>query len=292
MTEEELRFLEYRNYINDCVKQVQTEMALGNVRSEESLRQNIERVSEFIVSVEAFAFFSNSAPYEWYEFVTPDLMKTHEHDLVAVVLAVVNWVVSQDTYSQISRTDGYRYLTEGRRTKKIRCKIDGEDRRITLREVWKVRCSLYDHLAPYRIDSYKGRTLAVYRREGGDDGEVSFTVLLEHKDPCLVWKSKRQYEESKPLENSAEYYEEQKCEVLLHHGADAGSLWLTEVQTTEQFYEHFCTETESEDDFYGLGEYEFVVYHHESGNVHVHAGFNDDEDFDQACKTVAEYLKK
>jgi len=292
MVDEELKFLEYRLYINDCVRQVQAEMALGNIKSEESLLQHIERVTQFDGAVEAFAFFNNSAPYEWYEFVTPVLMASNNYDLGVVAIAATNQVVSNDVYSTISETEGYRFLTEGKQTKKIRWRIENQDiRRFTLREEWKSQVALYDHLAPFQIRNYKGKSLAVYRKDEGD-GDISYTILLEHDDPTLIWKSKRHYVEISPPVGSVEYYEEQKCEILLHYGCPSDSLWLTEVHTSDQFYEHFCTDVEAEEDYYGLQGYEFVIYYHESGEIHSHAGFNNDEEFDQACKAVAEYLKE
>jgi hypothetical protein len=291
MTEIDLKFLVYRRHVRDCVGQIQTEMALGYVKSEDSLLQHIASVTMFDGAVEAFTFFNNSAPYEWSEYVTPELLAKCNNDLGMVAIAVTNQVVTNDVYSAISETDGYRLLTEGKQTKKIRWKIENQDvRRFTLREVWKSHASLYDHLIPHQIRNYKGKSLAVFRRDEGD-GDISYTILLEHEDPTLIWKSKRHYVEHTPPVNSVEYYEEQKCEVLLHYDCPSDSLWLTEVQTSEQFYEHFCTDTEAEEGFYGLHDYEFVIYYHESGEVHSHAGFNNDEEFDQACKVVAKYLK-
>ena len=291
MVDEDLKFLDYRLYIKDCVREVQAEMALGNVKSEDSLLQNIERVSQFNCATEAFTFFNNSAPYEWNEFVYPELMEANCNDLGAVAIAITNQVVSGDVYSAISETDGYRFLVEGKQTKRIRWKIENDDvRKFTLREVWKSQVALYDHLSPIQIRNYKGKSLAVYRRDEGD-GDINFIILLEHDDPALIWKSKSHYVEKNPLASSIEYYEGQKCEVLLYHGCPHDSLWLIEVQTSEQFYEHFCTDTEAEEDFYSLSSYDFVIYYHESGEVHTHAGFNNDAEFNQACRVVAEYLK-
>jgi len=122
--------------------------------------------------------------------------------------------------------------------------------------------------------------------------EVSFSALLEHDDPTLVWKSKRHFIESKSTENSVDYYEELKCTALLEHGCPDEALWLTEVQTVDQFNEYYSTDDESAEDFYGLQDYEFVVYYHKSGEIHVHTGFNDESEFDLACKMVAEYLQE
>ena len=257
---EELKFMEYRYYIKDCVRQVQTEMALGNVRSENSLLQNIERVSEFIGAVEAFTFFNNSAPYEWNEIVTPELLAKHDNDLGAVAITVTNQVVSNDVYSEIAQTDGYRFLTEGKQTKKIRWKIDGENRPITLREMWKTRASLYDYLSPQRIVNYKGKTLAIYKRDEDETtGEVSYTFLLEHSDAALIWKSKRVFSEPKSEENSVEYYEEQKTETLLHYKCPSEELSLVEVQTLEQFNEYYSQGHELAEDIYDISEFTFVI---------------------------------
>jgi hypothetical protein len=291
--DDELRFLEYKQHIKECVRQIQLEMSLGNIRSEEVLQQNIDRVSQFTSSVKAFTFFQNSAPYEWTEIITRKLLKKHQYDLSTVIMEAVNKKLAQDLYTELSQTDAYRFLTDGMQTKKIRWKIDGEDCPIKLREMWKSRASLFDHLSPYQLVNYKGKTLAIYKRdEDTNTGEVSFTFLLEHTDPALIWKSKKHFSEPKQMENSVDYYEEQKCEILLHYGCPQDQLWLVEVQKSGEFNEQHCTESESEDDFYGLQDYEYVVYHHESGTVNVHARFNEFEEFEIACKMVAEYLKE
>ena len=289
----ELRFLNYRLHVKDCVQKVQTEMATGNIRSEESLLKKIDRASMFLDPIQAFILFQTAAPYDWSKYLTPELMEVHDYNLGLVVITVANMVVSNDVYSEISRTDGYRFLTEGRHTKRIRWKIDDNTgiHRFTLREIWKAHASLFDHLSPFQIRNYKGKSLAVYRRDEGD-GDISYTILLEHNDPTLIWKSKSHYVEQKPPANSIEYYEEQKCEILLHYGCPADQLWLTEVQTVDQFNEFYSTQDESADEMYGLQDYDYVLYHHESGEVLTHAGFNSDDGFDLACRAVAEYLKE
>ena len=293
MDDEELKFLEYRNFVNDCIKQIQAEMAFSNIKSEEDLFQHINRVSEFVDAVEAFTFFNNSAPYEWNEFVTPELFAKHDSDLGAIAIAVTNQVVSNDVYSEISQTEGYRFLTEGKRTKKIKWKIDNENRPITLREMWKARASLYDHLRSHQLVNYKGKTLAIYKRdEDTTTGEVSFTFLLEHSDDALIWKSKRVFSEPQVRENSVENYEEQKTEILLHYGCPSEELWLVEVQTIDQFNEYYSQGHELAEEIYEVSQFPFVIYHHESDSINIHAGFGDEQEFDQACKVVAEYLKK
>jgi hypothetical protein len=291
--DDELKFLEYRQHIRECGRQIQLEMSLGNITSEDSLLQHIDRVSQFIGAVESFTFFQNSAPYEWNEIITPELISAHDSDLSAVVLEAVNQFVIQDVLSMVMQTDAYRFLTEGMQTKKIRWKIDGEDCPIKMREMWKARASLYDHLSPQQLVNYKGKTLAIFKRdEDTTTGEVSFTFLLEHNDPALIWKSKRHFSEPKQMENSVDYYEEQKCELLPYYGCPHEKLWLIEVQTVEQFNDQYCTETETEEDFYSLQDFEYVLYYHESGEVHSHVGFNDDSEFIQACEVIAEYLKE
>jgi len=291
--DDELKFLEYRQHIKECVRQIQLEMSLGNIRSEDSLLQNIERVSQFIGAVDCFTFFQNSAPYEWDVIITPELISAHKNDLSAVVLEAVNHIVTQDVLAEVQKTDANRYLTEGRRTKKIRWKIDGEKRPITLREMWKARAALYDNLSPHQLVNYKGKTLAIFKRdEDTTTDEVSYTFLLEHDDPALIWKSKRHFSEPNQSENSVEYYEEQKTETLLHYGCPSEDLWLVEVQTIEQFNEYYSQGHELAEEIYEVSQFPFVIYHHESDSINIHAGFGDDQEFDQACKVVAEYLKK
>lgn len=289
--QEDLRFLTYKLHIRDCVRQVQIEMGLGNIDSEESLLEVIDRVSQFESASESFFFFHLSAPYEWSEYVTDELLKAHDYDLGLVAISVASMVVSSDVYSEIAQTEGYRHLIEGKQTRKILVRFDGEPRRITLREMWKSRAALFDHLSSSQISIHNGKTLAIYRRDEGSD-EICFSVLLEHDDPTLVWKSKRHFIESKPVKNSIDYYEEMKCDALLHHGCPDESLWLTEVQTVDQFDQYFSTDDQTAAEFYGLEDYDFVVYYHENGEVHAHAGFNDEAEFDLACKTIADYLKE
>jgi len=289
--QEDLRFLTYKLHIRDCVRQVQIEMGLGNIDSEESLLEVIDRVSQFESASEAFFFFHLSAPYEWSEYVTDELMKAHNHDLGLVAISVASTVVSSDVYSEITQTEGYRFLIEGKQTRKILVNFDGEPRRITLREMWKSRAALIFHLSSSKISIHNGKTLAIYRRDEGSDG-ISFSVLLEHDDPTLVWKSKRHFIESKPVKNTIDYFEEQKCEALLHHGCPEDSLWLVECTTVDQFNQYYSTDDQTAAEFYGLDDYEFVLYFHESGEVHAHAGFDDEQSFDSACKTIADYLKE
>lgn len=265
-------------------------MANGHIDSEDTLREVIERVSTFDGYCEAFIFFTNSVPHEWSEFDIPEFLGAHDNDLGAVALAITNQVVTEAVFDAISQTEGYRLLTEGRHTKRLRWTIEDTEHVFTLREIWKARAALYVQLTPTQIRQHHGTSVAVYKRDEGEEGH-SYTVLMEHDDPTLIWKSKRYYVEKETAEQTVEYYEEQKVERLLHWGCPSDQFWLTEVQTVDQFNEHFCSETEVDEDYYGLNDFDFVVYYHESGEVHCHAGFNDEEEFDSACQTIAEYLK-
>ncbi|MBT4642213.1 MAG: hypothetical protein HOC09_25635 [Deltaproteobacteria bacterium] len=115
--QDDLRFLAYKLHIRDCVWQVQAEMSLGNINDEESLLEVIDRISQFESASEAFFFFQLSAPYEWSEYVTDELMKKHNYDLGLVAISVASMVVSCSVYSEISQTEGYRFLYEGKRTR-------------------------------------------------------------------------------------------------------------------------------------------------------------------------------
>lgn len=279
----ENRFGRYWKYIDDCVSSVQGEMALRNIEDEESLMQCIESRSELLGTMAAFEFF-NQSPYEWSDYLTPDLLKLHKNDLGMIALAITNQVVSHDVFAKLSETDGYRFLVEEKKTKTIDWMINGQKTTIKLKEYWASRAAIFDHLPPFEITQIDGNELTIYR----DGDELAF--ILTHDDSSLVWRSKRY---STKADLSVDDYESKKAETLRKYGIPESRLWLTEVQTVDQFYEHYCTEAELEEDYYSLKEkeFEYVVYYHESGEVHVHAGFNDKEEFEQACQTVAEYLK-
>jgi hypothetical protein len=71
---------------------------------------------------------------------------------------------------------------------------------------------------------------------------------------------------------------------LLKNGAPLKELWLTECTSVKAFYDYYGQED------WGLEGYRGVVYYHESGSVHVLGGFNNDAEFEEACRYVAHYL--
>ncbi len=70
MYADEFRFAEYYNYVNNCVKQVQFEMSLGNIEDEETLLQFIDSSSQIFCTNQAFKLFNNHSPYELADYVT------------------------------------------------------------------------------------------------------------------------------------------------------------------------------------------------------------------------------
>ena len=274
-----LRFQEYWKYIDSCLSSVQEEMGLSNIEDEESLMQCIESRSQILGTVEAFEFFNNHSPYEWSDHFQPEMLKQHNNDLGMIALAITNQIIIGDVFSKLSSTDGYRFLTEGRKTMVIEWKINHKLRKIKLREYWKSRSAIYDYLAPITITEYKGNELTVYQ-EGEHDGGGDLAFILAHNDPALVWRSKRH-----PLkqEYTVDEFESKKASFLRKFGFPESELWLTEVQTVKDFNNYFSTEDALAEDYYGISDCLFVLYIHESGSVLSHYGFSTMPEFIEAC---------
>jgi hypothetical protein len=273
------RFKEYYSRVDGWVKDVQSEMALGNIKSEESLVQVIERVSAFIVKEEAFAFFNSHAPYEWQEY--KDELKRFDHDLGAMVLHITNSVVSIDVFRNLQLTAGYEFLIgEGEK-----CSIQLSDRsRVVLKEHWKADAGGYDYLAPLEILPVKDQTLSIYKED--EDGDPVF--VLSHPDPALIWISELVV--PKPDKGIAEY-EKLKSQTLKKNGCPENQLWLIEVQTVGEFALFYKDQTSDPVGFYNLHGFHYVVYYHQAGEVLAIAGFNSDKEFEKGCKDIAGFVK-
>ncbi len=287
MTDDEIneRFQEYWRYIDSCVRDVQTEMGLRNIDNEESLVQSIESKSEFICSTEAFTFFNDQSPYEWREYATAEMLELHNYDLGMMILSIVNSAVSIDVFRKLAITDGYRFLTEGRETKTISWMINGKPQEIVMREYWRSRSAIYDHLPAIEITEYEGKELTVYQESDSED----FAFILAHDDPTLIFRSKWISSEQ---ELTVDDYESRKVETLLEYGFPESELWLTEVQTVEDFNNYYSLDEEVAEKVYGIGDCSFVLYLHESGSVLSHAGFSTISEFKEACQYLAKYFKK
>ena len=275
------RFKEYYRHVEKCMKTVQSEMALGNIKTEDTLVQQMERVSEFISQEEAFAFFNTNAPYEWKEYVNAEELKRFDYDLGALVLYITSSVVSIDVFRKIQHTPGYEFLIGEGKTTSFRLK-DGS--RLVLKEHWKVDAAGYDYLPPLEITIFEDQTLTTYQE--GDSGNPIY--VLSHPDPALIWISESVI--SKPSRKIAEY-EKMKCETLVKFGCPEDQLWLVEVQTTQEFVEFFSNQIPDPISYYDLHPFHFVIYYHQAGEVLSIAGFNTDDEFEKACKAIAVFLK-
>ena len=138
MKDEEETYGEYCRYIEKSVKSIQTEMSLGNIKTEETLVEVVERVSAFIVQEEAFAFFNNHAPYEWKEYVNEEELKRFAYHLGALALHIANSVVSIDVFEELQYTAGYNFLIGEGEKSSIRLKNGS---RVVLEKHWKADAS-------------------------------------------------------------------------------------------------------------------------------------------------------
>jgi hypothetical protein len=87
---------------------------------------------------------------------------------------------------------------------------------------------------------------------------------------------------NEPLQNEA-------IDLLKALGADKSRVWLVEVQNYDQFKRIYGKA--AADDYFNF-EDQFIIYYHESGNIHTHSLFNvdDQEEFEAAVENIASYL--
>lgn len=149
---------------------------------------------------------------------------------------------------------------------------------------WKTDATGYDYLAPLKITQIEDQTLTIYKE--GDSGSPVY--VLSHQDPALIWIS--QVVITKPSRRVAEY-EGIKCKTLQKYGCPKDQLRLIEVQTVEEFDRFYKDQSPDPLSYYDLHRFHYVLYYHESGEVHSLTGFNTDEEFETGCQAVANYLK-
>jgi len=195
-----------------------------------------------------------------------------------LALHIANSVVSIDVFEELQYTAGYNFLIGEGEKSSIRLKNGS---RVVLEKHWKADASGYDYLAPLEITEFEGQSLTTYKE--GDSGDPVY--VLEHQDTTLVWISSKLV--PKPCRSVLEF-EERKCAVLMEYGCPEDRLWLTEVQSLDDFsmscgYDPYVVGN--------LHEFHYVVFYHEDGEVFVSAGFNTDEEFERGCEAVADYLK-
>ncbi len=178
--EDELRFAEYFNYVNNCIKQVQCEMALGNIDSQQVLLQVAKRDCEILNSLQAYELINNHSPYEWENLVNRDLCKALKYNLANIICSVANQTVVEDVLSKLMETEGYRFLI-GKALFTSMMLPDG--RKVIFQEKWRSNVEGSDYLAPLEITSHENKELSIYQ-EGGDNPLI---YVLEHSDPALAW---------------------------------------------------------------------------------------------------------
>ncbi len=88
----------------------------------------------------------------------------------------------------------------------------------------------------------------------------------------------------------AEHWEQYKCIGLTRYGFPKDALWLTEITTTEDAITFYGKGSVMAEIIHQEGDKPFVLYYHESGNLHAIKTFRDDgAEFEHACKVVAKY---
>jgi len=274
------RFETYWDYVRQCVKGVTSELSLGNTDSIEVLHQHIERFAEILCSVDAFELINNQSPYEWKDLLTREMLGKNEFDLGIIVLKLANMVVFRDSLEMLIKMDSYHFL-KGFQNKFTLTIPDGS--RVIFKEIWKSAASGLDYLPPIAVEEVEGRELTFYR-----EGETLFHKL-SHLDPALVWVSEKVI--PKP-QKSVDEYERMKVKILKKYGFPKNLLWLTEVQTIPKFNQYYKSLTSPvlPETYYGVEEYHFIIYHHENGEIHCHAGFNSDEEFEKGCQFLSDHM--
>lgn len=79
-------------------------------------------------------------------------------------------------------------------------------------------------------------------------------------------------------------FEKKKCETLLKYGANDRFLWLTECTTVKDFQSYWGRSLVED---LGIQDKKYIVYWHESGSVMQSAAFDNEPEFEDACKIVA-----
>lgn len=272
----------YWSYIKACVSDVLSELSFGNTDSMDVLYQHIDRSCQILCFLEAFELITVHSPYEWNNLLNSEVMERYNYDLGNIVLEVANSVIFRDTLYELSKLDSYRFL-EGDR-KSFSCIIpDGS--KVVFKEIWKAHAGGLDFLAPLSIEEIDGKELTHYR----EGGESMYT--LTHNDPALVWSSEKII--PRPDMTVGEF-EEIKVEMLLKHNFSKDLLWLTEVQKVCDFNRFYADQTspDTPEIFYGVQHYHYILYYHESGEIHAHAGFNTLLEFERACHFLCRSVKK
>lgn len=82
--------------------------------------------------------------------------------------------------------------------------------------------------------------------------------------------------------------EDNKVNYLLKHGFPKDELWLTDIETVDEAIELYG---DIIIDLMNGSKDLYCLYYHESGNILAFASFSNQEDFEEACKQVANYFR-
>jgi len=93
----------------------------------------------------------------------------------------------------------------------------------------------------------------------------------------------------KHLEYTNDNLQNEAVDLLKALGADKSRVWLVEVQNYDQFKRIYGQA--AADDYFNSKD-QFIIYYHESGNIHTHSLFNadDQEEFEAAVEFIGNYL--
>jgi hypothetical protein len=98
------------------------------------------------------------------------------------------------------------------------------------------------------------------------------------------------YPETNESSNNVYYYESKKCETLRKYEFPEKELWLTELTSCQDAIDFYGEDSELAEIIEEKGSPPFVLYYHESGTVYFVAPFSDWNEFEQACKELAQFF--
>jgi hypothetical protein len=84
------------------------------------------------------------------------------------------------------------------------------------------------------------------------------------------------------------FYEQQKVSLLRQFGFPEKELWLTEVTTARAAIYLYGEMSEIAEIIHENGDKPFVLYYHESGDVHYVATFANQDEFISGCQWMAQ----
>ncbi len=119
-----------------------------------------------------------------------------------------------------------------------------------------------------------------------DDFHLLFEKIKIEKDKFL-----KRYIPKKKVESDevgVNEFEALKCETLKKYGLKGNWIWLSECITLDDFQIYHGPDYVLD---FNLEKFKYVVYIHESNEILRIAGFNNLEEFENACRFVANYAQ-